>query len=141
LAFGANFISSWIRIRIWNPDPDPGDKFNADPDTDPDPKHWSQHCVCVHCKIVRILLKDKKKYLQSSCEAVKYVQYIVHMSVFDIFLCSVHFQRYHDFLSYNIDQIVEMVCKCSLQKIPSSFFCSPIVGFYVTSNFHNYTVF
>jgi hypothetical protein len=41
LAFGANFISSWIRIqiRIWNADPDPGDKFNADPDTDPDPKH------------------------------------------------------------------------------------------------------
>jgi hypothetical protein len=37
LAFGANFISSWIRIRIWNPDP--GDKFNADPDTDPDQKH------------------------------------------------------------------------------------------------------
>jgi hypothetical protein len=31
LAFGANFISSWIRIRIWNADPDPGDKFNADP--------------------------------------------------------------------------------------------------------------
>jgi hypothetical protein len=29
--FGANFISSWIRIRIWNADPDPGDKFNADP--------------------------------------------------------------------------------------------------------------
>jgi hypothetical protein len=40
LAFGANFISSWIRIRIWNADPDPGDKFNADPDMDPDPKHW-----------------------------------------------------------------------------------------------------
>jgi hypothetical protein len=39
LAFGANFISSWIRIRIWNADPDPRDKFN--PDTDPDPKHWS----------------------------------------------------------------------------------------------------
>jgi hypothetical protein len=38
LAFGANFISSWIRIRIRNADPDPGDKFN--PDTDPDPKHW-----------------------------------------------------------------------------------------------------
>jgi hypothetical protein len=36
LAFGANFISSWIRIRIWNADP--GDKFNADPDTDP------KHC-------------------------------------------------------------------------------------------------
>jgi hypothetical protein len=36
--FGANFISSWIRIRIWNADPDPGDKFNADPD----PKHWHQ---------------------------------------------------------------------------------------------------
>jgi hypothetical protein len=37
LAFGANFISSWIRIwiRIWNVDPDPGDKSNADPD----PKH------------------------------------------------------------------------------------------------------
>ncbi len=34
--FGANFISSRIRIRIWNADPDPGDKFN----TDPDPKHW-----------------------------------------------------------------------------------------------------
>ncbi len=31
MAFGANFISSWIRIRIWNADPDPGDKFNADP--------------------------------------------------------------------------------------------------------------
>jgi hypothetical protein len=40
LAFGANFISSWIRIRIWNADPDPGDKFNPDTDTDPDPKHW-----------------------------------------------------------------------------------------------------
>jgi hypothetical protein len=40
--FGANFISGWIRIRfrIWNADPDPGDKFN--PDTDPDPKHWRQ---------------------------------------------------------------------------------------------------
>ncbi len=44
LAFGANFISCWIRIRIWNADPDPGDKFNADPDpgdkfnADPDPK-------------------------------------------------------------------------------------------------------
>jgi hypothetical protein len=37
LAFGASFISSWIRIRIriWNTDPDPGDKFNPDPD----PKH------------------------------------------------------------------------------------------------------
>ncbi len=35
LAFGANFISSWIRIRIWNVDPDPGVKFHADPD----PKH------------------------------------------------------------------------------------------------------
>jgi hypothetical protein len=33
LAFGANFISCWIRIRNWNADP--GDKFNADPD----PKH------------------------------------------------------------------------------------------------------
>ncbi len=31
MAFGANFISSWIRIRIRNADPDPGDKFNADP--------------------------------------------------------------------------------------------------------------
>jgi hypothetical protein len=31
LAFGANFISSWIRIHIWNADPDPGNKFNADP--------------------------------------------------------------------------------------------------------------
>jgi hypothetical protein len=30
LAFGANFISSWIRIRIRNADPDPGDKSNAD---------------------------------------------------------------------------------------------------------------
>jgi hypothetical protein len=29
--FGANFISCWIRIRIRNADPDPGDKFNADP--------------------------------------------------------------------------------------------------------------
>jgi hypothetical protein len=29
--FWRNFISSWIRIRIWNADPDPGDKFNADP--------------------------------------------------------------------------------------------------------------
>jgi hypothetical protein len=38
LAFGAKFISSWIRIRIWSADPDPGDKFN--PVTDPDPKHW-----------------------------------------------------------------------------------------------------
>ncbi len=35
LAFGANFISSWIRIRIPNADPDSGDKSNADPD----PKH------------------------------------------------------------------------------------------------------
>jgi hypothetical protein len=35
LAFGANFISCWIRIRIRNADQDPGDKFNADPD----PKH------------------------------------------------------------------------------------------------------
>jgi hypothetical protein len=25
LAFGANFISCWIRIRIRNADPDPGD--------------------------------------------------------------------------------------------------------------------
>jgi hypothetical protein len=39
LAFGANFFSCWIRIRIWNADPDPGDEFDADPDTDPDPKH------------------------------------------------------------------------------------------------------
>ncbi len=31
MAFGANVISSWIRISIWNADPDPGDKFNADP--------------------------------------------------------------------------------------------------------------
>jgi hypothetical protein len=33
MAFGANFISCWIRIRIRNadPDPDPGDKLNADP--------------------------------------------------------------------------------------------------------------
>jgi hypothetical protein len=31
LAFGANFISCWIRIRIRNADPDPGDKSNADP--------------------------------------------------------------------------------------------------------------
>jgi hypothetical protein len=29
LAFGASFISSWIRIRIRNADP--GDKSNADP--------------------------------------------------------------------------------------------------------------
>jgi hypothetical protein len=29
-------MSSWIRIRIRNADPDPGDKLNADPD----PKHW-----------------------------------------------------------------------------------------------------
>jgi hypothetical protein len=36
LAFGANFTSCWIRIRIRNADPEPGDKFNADPD----PKHW-----------------------------------------------------------------------------------------------------
>jgi hypothetical protein len=35
LAYGANFISSWIRIRFRNADPDPGDKLNADPD----PKH------------------------------------------------------------------------------------------------------
>jgi hypothetical protein len=44
LAFGANFTSCWIRIRIRIPNayPDPGDKFNADPDTDPDPKHWFQ---------------------------------------------------------------------------------------------------
>ncbi len=33
LAFGANFISCWIR----NADPDPGDKSNGEPD----PKHWS----------------------------------------------------------------------------------------------------
>jgi hypothetical protein len=38
LAFGDNFISCWIRIRIWNADPDPGDKFNADPD----PEHWPE---------------------------------------------------------------------------------------------------
>ncbi len=31
LAFRANFISSWIRIRIRNADPDPGNKSNADP--------------------------------------------------------------------------------------------------------------
>jgi hypothetical protein len=31
LAFWANFTSCWIRIRIRNADPDPGDKFNADP--------------------------------------------------------------------------------------------------------------
>jgi hypothetical protein len=31
LAFGANFISCWIRIRIRNADQDPEDKFNADP--------------------------------------------------------------------------------------------------------------
>jgi hypothetical protein len=34
-AFGANVISSWIRIRIRNADPDPGDKSDANPD----PKH------------------------------------------------------------------------------------------------------
>ncbi len=38
LAFGANSISCWIRIRIRNADPDPGDKSNADPY----PKHWSR---------------------------------------------------------------------------------------------------
>jgi hypothetical protein len=32
LAFGANFISSRIRIRIRNADPDPGYKSNADPE-------------------------------------------------------------------------------------------------------------
>jgi hypothetical protein len=37
LAFGANFIGCWIRIRIRNADPDPGDKSNADSD----PKHWA----------------------------------------------------------------------------------------------------
>jgi hypothetical protein len=31
LAFGAKFISCWIRIRIRNADPDPGYKSNADP--------------------------------------------------------------------------------------------------------------
>jgi hypothetical protein len=35
LAFGAHFISCWIRIRFRirnaDPDPDPGGKFNADP--------------------------------------------------------------------------------------------------------------
>jgi hypothetical protein len=31
LAFGANFISSWMRICIQNADPDPRDKSNADP--------------------------------------------------------------------------------------------------------------
>jgi hypothetical protein len=31
LAFGANFISCWIRIRIRNADPDSGDKSNAVP--------------------------------------------------------------------------------------------------------------
>ncbi len=36
-AFGTKFISSWIRIRIRNADPDSGDKSNADPD----PKHCS----------------------------------------------------------------------------------------------------
>ncbi len=36
LAFGANFISSWIRIRIWNADPDTNlMRIHADPD----PKH------------------------------------------------------------------------------------------------------
>ncbi len=36
MAFGANFISCWIRIRIRNADPDPGGKFH------PDPKHCPQ---------------------------------------------------------------------------------------------------
>jgi hypothetical protein len=36
LAFGAYFISCWIRIRIRNADPDPGDKSNADPE------HWNE---------------------------------------------------------------------------------------------------
>jgi hypothetical protein len=31
LAFGVNFTSSLIRIRIRNADPDPGEKSNADP--------------------------------------------------------------------------------------------------------------
>ncbi len=31
MSFGAKFISCWIRILIWNADPDPGDKFNVDP--------------------------------------------------------------------------------------------------------------
>ncbi len=43
LAFGANFISCWIRIRIRNADP--GDKF--DPDTDPDPKY----CVFLYTTV------------------------------------------------------------------------------------------
>jgi hypothetical protein len=30
LAFGASFISCWIRISFRNADPDPGDKSNAD---------------------------------------------------------------------------------------------------------------
>jgi hypothetical protein len=44
LAFGANFISSWILIRIRNADPDPGDKSNADPD----PKHCYYEYVCIY---------------------------------------------------------------------------------------------
>jgi hypothetical protein len=40
LAFGANFISYWIRSSIRNADPDPGDKSSADPD----PKHCLPQC-------------------------------------------------------------------------------------------------
>ncbi len=36
LAFGANFISSWIRIRVWNADPDTNLMRTH---ADPDPKH------------------------------------------------------------------------------------------------------
>jgi hypothetical protein len=63
LAFGANFISSWIRIRIriWNADPDPGEKFNADPD----PKHCLTLflfiiCPQRHCHIFSTVLPPIK---------------------------------------------------------------------------------
>ena len=37
--FFFTFFNSWIRIRIRNADPDPGDQINEDPD----PHHWTIH--------------------------------------------------------------------------------------------------
>ena len=37
LLFPESFLLGWIRIRIFNVNPDPGRKMNADPDPDPQP--------------------------------------------------------------------------------------------------------
>jgi hypothetical protein len=52
LAFGGNFISCWIRIRIRNADPDPGDKSNADPCGS-----GSETLIVIKRKLVMLILR------------------------------------------------------------------------------------